>query len=91
VERASDPYDNWRIVPRSDAKPADIEHFRPEQRALVDRWIDRLRHKTAGALRDGWRAHPGYRLVGINQEIPYEVAFLPEQSDVPRTRQGARA
>jgi hypothetical protein len=62
--------------------PADIRAvgITQEQQAIVDAWISRIGQETANEISDFSHEHPGYQMVDDNEPIPYESAFLAEQS-----------
>ncbi|MGH9189869.1 MAG: Panacea domain-containing protein, partial [Acidimicrobiales bacterium] len=62
-----------RLVPR---RPVAMETFTETELALVDEAVDALRDKTAAEASELSHREIGWRMVEMNQVIPYETAFL---------------
>jgi hypothetical protein len=87
----SEKYEPERLVPTVAGKP-DLPGvgITPEQIEIVDAWIERIRHEPARAISDLSHQHPGYAMVGRDEEIPYESAFLAERPPTNNEVQEAR-
>jgi hypothetical protein len=68
-----------RLIPTR-TKPADLQAvgITTEQVAIVDMWIARVERASANDISELSHEHPGYQMVGENETIPYEAAFLAE-------------
>lgn len=62
-------------LPRAQ-RPPDTELFSADELALVDRLLDRYRSWTAKRIVDLAHEHPGYKLVKLGDEVPYESVFI---------------
>jgi hypothetical protein len=68
-----------RLIPTR-TKPADLQAvgITTEQVAIVDMWTARVERASANEISELSHEHPGYQMVGENETIPYEAAFLAE-------------
>jgi hypothetical protein len=89
-------YEAEHMIPTS-TRPADLAAVgvTPEQAAIVDAWIERFEHASANEVSRLSHEHPGYKVVGANETIPYDTAaFLadrpPTDHDVEAAKQIAR-
>jgi hypothetical protein len=63
-------------LPRAQ-RPPRTEVFSAEELHLVDDVLTRYREWTGRQLVHLAHQHPGYKLVGMGEEVPYDSVFLP--------------
>ena len=60
-------------------KKPELDAFTPEQIAIVDSMIEWLRPLTGHQASELSHRHPGWRLAGMEEEIPYCSALIPDE------------
>jgi len=72
-------------------RDADTSVFSPEELELVDRVIEQLKGKTAGRISGISHEEPGWQLVDMEDDIPYEMALISKEAPSEHALARARA
>jgi len=81
LDAEGQPMSEKRLLPKR--KPEIDELFDAEEVAVVDEVIKWLRPMTGTQVSRMSHRHPGWQLVGMEQEIPYSTALLSEEPPAP--------
>jgi hypothetical protein len=80
IEPPATDAETAHIIPTS-RRPANLAAvgITPDQVPIIDEWIERIGHMTAGEAKRLSHEHPGYMMVGKDETIPYDATFLADR------------